>query len=89
MYGIERKILSLLNNFLINIEKYLANFGDAGSATIIEKGSDTLDFILKTDGSGSHYLNAEKQLNINDKAIFIYGWCGHHGICLARSSPHH
>ncbi len=35
-------------------------FGDAGSATLIEKGSDDIAFILKTDGSGSDYLNVAK-----------------------------
>lgn len=35
-------------------------FGDAVSATIIEKGSDTFDFILNTDGSGKAHLKADK-----------------------------
>lgn len=31
-------------------------FGDGGSATIVEKGNDTLAFSLMSDGSGAHHL---------------------------------
>jgi 3-oxoacyl-[acyl-carrier-protein] synthase-3 len=31
-------------------------FGDAGSATLVERGSQSLHVLLKTDGSGSHEL---------------------------------
>jgi len=33
-------------------------FGDAGSATLIEKGEDTFSFILRSDGSGAESLHA-------------------------------
>lgn len=35
-------------------------FGDAGSATLIEKGSDHFSFVLKTDGSGAKHLTTAK-----------------------------
>ncbi|MBV9576547.1 MAG: ketoacyl-ACP synthase III [Gammaproteobacteria bacterium] len=38
-------------------------FGDAGSATLIERGNDCLSFILRSDGSGMDHLKAAKQKN--------------------------
>lgn len=35
-------------------------FGDAGSATLIENGTDSIAFSLNTDGSGMHHLRAAK-----------------------------
>lgn len=35
-------------------------FGDAVSATLIDKGEDCIDLILKTDGSGMDHLKADK-----------------------------
>ncbi|SEK00937.1 ketoacyl-ACP synthase III [Paraburkholderia diazotrophica] len=32
-------------------------FGDAATATLVERGSDTLDFAFWTDGAGSRFLN--------------------------------
>lgn len=43
-------------------------FGDAGSATLIEKGTDRIAFSLKTDGSGMHHLRAAKS-SVNSKSL--------------------
>lgn len=38
-------------------------FGDAGSATVIERGDDEVAFTFKTDGSGSQHLRTAKITN--------------------------
>jgi 3-oxoacyl-[acyl-carrier-protein] synthase-3 len=42
-------------------------FGDAGSATLVEKGDDNIAFSIKTDGSGKDFLKT-----INDDGIDPY-----------------
>lgn len=53
-------------------------FGDAGSATIIERGSDSIGFSIKTDGSGSEFLRAKSDeygksyIHMNGSAVMEF-----------------
>lgn len=47
-------------------------FGDAGSATLIEHGEDSISFSLKSDGSGMDYLKANKQKNEISTDNYLY-----------------
>lgn len=49
-------------------------FGDAGSATLIEKGTDELSFAVYTDGSGEHQLkaNINGYLHMDGKAVMEF-----------------
>ena len=49
-------------------------FGDAGSASILEHGDDTLGIVLKTDGSGKEHLCIDESgfLHMNGAAIMEF-----------------
>ncbi len=47
-------------------------FGDAGSATLLEKGDESIAFAIKTDGSGKDFLKTIKSDGV-DPFIFMDG----------------
>lgn len=84
--GVCQRILvctgDVITNFIRQEDHHIRMvFGDAGSATLIERGQNDIAFCIYTDGSGAQYLNAglnkacysEKDyLQMNGKAIMEF-----------------
>jgi 3-oxoacyl-[acyl-carrier-protein] synthase-3 len=75
-----KKVLLLAGDTITNFlnpkdHKVRLVLGDAGSASLIEKGDDEFSFILKTDGGGSDFLkieNSQSYLFMNGAEVMSF-----------------